>query len=99
MTYDNWKSTEPDPSLYGPGRADREDEEDLTVCPYCGYFVRPDEAGHDGPDCSPATPPARLTLVWETCPDCHGTGTTGDSITMCPSCPGTGTVLTTKKES
>lgn len=96
--YDNWKTTEPDPGLYGP-RPDRDDDLDpadlLDLCPGCGFYLKPNEAPHDGP-CSPADPILTTTLVRVTCPTCHGY----PAILlpdMCDHCASTGTIYTQQK--
>lgn len=92
MTYDDWKTTEPD--WFEDRYTDEPEWPGLDACPDCGYLLLPEEAPHSGGLCSPAVPRTVPVLAWETCPKCVGTGVLPtDGITMCPACPGTGTIF------
>lgn len=71
----------------------------LEVCHDCGYFVRPDEAGHGEGTCAPErwVPVSRLTFTRETCPDCLGAGSTLNGL-MCDLCVGSGIWLSIREE-
>jgi RNA polymerase subunit RPABC4/transcription elongation factor Spt4 len=87
MSYDHWKTTEPDDLT----RPEPDDLDDLDVCPDCRFVLRPDELPHRAQEasCAPWVPPRpRPRYTFQTCTECAGLGRHG--IEMCPVCGGAG---------